>query len=168
MTRRKFLLAIALLILCVAPASAQRTRKEATTPAEQQASSQPPTSQNNSKDISPDTADVVITAIVTAKELRFEVVPNPTVEFPGKPKSETQWDAVRENLPPQVQPGVTYRNIGIRLKIASRFSDIERIVAEALGETPTTDSIPSKENATPQPTMQPPVPTSQPNGGKPE
>jgi len=167
-TRRKLFLAIALVILCVASASAQRARSEPATPAEQQASAPQPTSQNGSQDISPDTADIVIMANVTAKELRFEVVPNPTVEFPGKPRSDTQWQAVRENLPPQVQPGVTYRNIGIRLKIVSRLADIERIVAEALGEAPITDSVPPSEGDAPKQNMQPPVQTSQPNGGKPE
>ena len=67
------------------------------------------------------------------------MVPTPTVEFPCKPKCETSWEAERENLPTPVQPGVTYRNIGIRLKITSVFSDIDRIVAEALGEVPLTN-----------------------------
>jgi hypothetical protein len=75
---------------------------------------------------------------VKARELRFDVVPNPSVEFPGQPARQTVWEAERENLPTPVQPGVTYRNIGIRLKITSIFSDIDRIVAEALGETPVT------------------------------
>jgi hypothetical protein len=87
-------------------------------------------------------ADLVIIANVQAKELRFDVVPNPTVEFPGKPRRETEWSAERTNLPQQVQPGVTYRDIGIRLKIVSRFADIERIVAEALGEIPASDDAP--------------------------
>lgn len=84
-------------------------------------------------------ADVAITARVRARELRFDVVPTPTVEFPCKPNCETSWKAERENLPTPVQPGVTYRDIGIRLKITSVFSDIDRIVAEALGEVPLTD-----------------------------
>ena len=84
-------------------------------------------------------ADVAITARVKARELRFDVVPNPSVEFPCKPNCETSWEAERENLPTPVQPGVTYRNIGIRLKITSVFSDIDRIVAEALGEIPLTE-----------------------------
>jgi len=87
-------------------------------------------------------ADVVIIANVTARELTFEVVPNPTVTFPGNHERKTLWEAERTNLPEQVQPGVTYRNIGIRLKIVSRFADIERIVAEALGETPVTETLP--------------------------
>jgi hypothetical protein len=93
-------------------------------------------------------ADVSITANVTARELRFEVVPNPTVEFTGKPERITVWEADRQNLPQQVEPGVTYRNIGIQLRIASRFADIERIVAEALGEIPVSDE--ASDNQTSQ------------------
>ncbi len=100
-------------------------------------------------------ADVAITARVRARELRFDVVPSPKVDFPCKPNCETSWEADRENLPTPVQPGVTYRNIGIRLRITSVFSDIDRIVAEALGEVPMTDDAkraavePKKRSETP-------------------
>ena len=83
-----------------------------------------------------DAADVSITARVTARELRFEKVPNTSVEFKGRPKRETVWEAERQNLPTPVRPGVTYRDIGITLRITSVFADIDRIVAEALGEIP--------------------------------
>jgi hypothetical protein len=82
-------------------------------------------------------------------------VPNPDVKFTGKPERKTVWDAVRQNLPKTVQPGVTYRNIGIRLKIVSVFADIDRIVAEALGETPITDNIPPPTENAPQQNAQP-------------
>lgn len=95
---------------------------------------------NQTKTINEKTPDVSITATVTARELKFETVPNPTVGFPGKPAGETVWEAERENLPRPVEPGVTYRDIGIRLRISSRFADIERIVAEALGEIPPIES----------------------------
>ena len=93
--------------------------------------------------------DLSITARVTADSLRFERVPNPKVEFPGKPRRETVWESERQNLPQQVQPGVTYRAIGITLRITSVFADIDRIVAEALGEVPMTDDA--------QPTSTPPT-----------
>ena len=98
--------------------------------------------------------DLSITANVTARELLFEVVPTPKVEFPGRPRRDTVWEAERTNLPPQVQPGITYRDLGIRLKITSVFADIERIVAEALGEIPASDAdappqTDSNENAQP-------------------
>lgn len=98
--------------------------------------------------------DLSITANVTARELLFEVVPNPKVEFPGQPRRDTVWEAERTNLPPQVQPGVTYRDLGIRLKITSVFADIERIVAEALGEIPTSDDAPPTTDSNPN--AQPP------------
>ena len=85
-------------------------------------------------------ADIAIIANITAEELRFEAVPNTSVEFLDKSKNQTIWQAERFNLPDKLEPGVTYRNIGIRLKITSRLADIERIVAEALGEIPISDS----------------------------
>jgi hypothetical protein len=109
--------------------------------------------------VSPEAADLAITANVTARELRFEVVPNPTVEFTGSPKRETVWDAERQNLPRPVQPGVTYRDIGIRLRITSIFADIDRIVAEALGEVPMSDDAPPPQMpSAPPPQGQPPAP----------
>jgi hypothetical protein len=98
-----------------------------------------------------DNHDLSITANVTARELLFEVVPNPKVEFPGQPRRDTVWEAERTNLPAQVQPGVTYRDIGIRLKITSVFADIERIVAEALGEISASDDGSTTTPQTPEP-----------------
>lgn len=96
-------------------------------------------------------ADVSITARVTADSLRFEKVPNPRVEFTGRPRRETAWESERENLPREVRPGETYRNIGITLHIRSVFADIDRIVAEALGEVPPSDDTPPS----PAPTQPP-------------
>jgi len=80
-------------------------------------------------------SDIVITATIQAKELTIEIVPTPTVEFSGNKERQTVWEADRENLPAEVQPNVTYRDIGIRLRIYSRFSEIQRIVLEAIDET---------------------------------
>jgi hypothetical protein len=139
--------------------------------AQNQTATQAPTGQQSGSQPTATTdADLSITANVTARELRFEVVPNPTVEFSGKPERETVWDAERDNLPRPVQPNVTYRNIGIRLKITSIFSDIDRIVAEALGEVPTTDEVPqdNKQDAPAPPQPSPPSPpATQPQEGRP-
>jgi hypothetical protein len=107
-------------------------------------------------------ADLSITAHVTADSLRFEKVPNPRVEFTGRPKRETIWEAQRENLPQEVQPGVTYRDIGITLRITSVFANIDRIVAEALGEVPT-----SSDDAQPVTTQPSPAPPTQPGADNP-
>lgn len=139
--------------------------------AQSQTGTQAPASQQGDKQQTAATdADLSITANVTARELRFEVVPDPKVEFSGKPERETVWDAERDNLPRPVQPNVTYRNIGIRLKITSIFPDIDRIVAEALGEAPTTDTVPqdNKPDApAPQPPSSPSQPATQPQEGRP-
>lgn len=137
------------------PATGQTSATATTTPAQQQ-SANTTTSKPN---------DIEITANVTASELRFEVVPNPTVEFPGSPERETAWEAERQNLPRPVEPGVTYRNIGVQLRITSVFADIDRIVAEALGEVPVTDDRPPREAApqaapAPQTDALPPATTS--------
>ena len=164
MSRTTNLFFFALLLACFCPlprALAQnqpvtgQTPATATTPS-QQRSANATTSKPN---------DIEITANVTARELRFEVVPNPTVEFPGKPERETAWEAERQNLPRPVEPGVTYRNIGVQLRIKSVFADIDRIVAEALGEVPVTDDVPPREAApqatpAPQPAQPPPATAS--------
>jgi hypothetical protein len=123
------------------PPATTQTPPPTTTQQQQQSQDAEPGS-----DVSQESADLAITAHVTARELRFETVPNPQVQFTGQPRRETQWDAVRENLPRPVQPGVTYRNIGVRLKIVSVFADIDRIVAEALGEVPIKDELPPEKN----------------------
>ena len=77
--------------------------------------------------------DVAILARVQAKELRFEVVPKVTVTFDDEHRNHTVWKSERTNLPDEVQPHVTYRDIGIRLTITSTLPDIEQILDEALG-----------------------------------
>jgi hypothetical protein len=174
-SRKSILIIIAALVscLCAVSVSAQRRTETAAprpqpTPAPSNNAAQESSPQKDASQVSAESADLAITATVTAKELRFDVVPNPMVEFPGNPKRDTVWDAVRENLPRPVEPGVTYRDIGIRLKIVSRFADIERIVAEALGEVPVTDEVKPQENTTPQPNAPPPpASTPRPNGGQP-
>jgi hypothetical protein len=142
----------ALLVLCChclvsvrAQGGEQSATEQAAPSADQQSASQS------------DSPDLSITANVTARELRFDAVPNPKVEFPGKPERTTLWEAERQNLPRPVEPGVTYRNIGIQLKITSVFKDIDRIVAEALGEVPTNDTA----TPLPQPSMPQPESTPQ-------
>jgi hypothetical protein len=53
---------------------------------------------------------------VKARELRFDEVPETEV----RPPAQTE----RENLPEEVEPGVTYRNPRVRLRIASAYRDL--------------------------------------------
>jgi hypothetical protein len=134
------------MLLSACGLAAAQGQGSATQPRPQQQQQQ---SKEQNADVAPETADLAITAHVTARELRFETVPDVNVEFTGQPQRETEWDAVRENLPRPVQPGVTYRDIGVRLKIVSVFADIDRIVAEALGEVPVSDELPAEKNSSP-------------------
>jgi hypothetical protein len=66
----------------------------------------------------PENPDIELTADVKTRELRFEEVPETEV----RPPAQTE----RENLPEEVEPDVTYRNPGIRLRIASALADADR------------------------------------------
>lgn len=81
-------------------------------------------------------ADVAIIAHVRAKQLHFTRVPEVRVTFTGSVNgvpNRTVWDTDRHNLPDQVQPYVTYRDIGILLRITSTLPNIEEILDDALG-----------------------------------
>jgi hypothetical protein len=79
---------------------------------------------------------------VHGKELRFEQVGTPKVEFSGNPDNETVWRADRENLPTPVQPGVTYHDGGVRLVISSRFRELARAL-EGITASPSPSAAPS-------------------------
>ncbi|MGB7922492.1 MAG: hypothetical protein WCF57_04550 [Pyrinomonadaceae bacterium] len=158
-----FVVALLVSILFVAASASAQTREQPEAPA---------SAQDAARSDSAESADLSITANVTARELRFELVPNPQVEFTGSHERKTEWEAERENLPRPVQPGVTYRDIGIRLKITSVFADIDRIVAEALGEVPLSDDAPQPQTPVPDAPSNPSTPapaqtTTQPERGAP-
>jgi hypothetical protein len=150
--------AVLLAAALASDASAQQT-PGARAQQERPPASRPARARTNEPDAD---ADLSITPRVTADSLRFEKVPNTRVEFPGRPERATVWEAERENLPPQVQPGVTYRDVGITLRITSVFADIDRIVAEALGEVPVRD-----EPRTTPPAAPAPSPTTAPTAAPP-
>lgn len=63
--------------------------------------------------------DIEISARVKSRELRFEEVPETATRFWGDPERESVSGTERENLPDEVQSGVTYHNSSVRLRIAS-------------------------------------------------
>jgi hypothetical protein len=66
-------------------------------------------------------ADVEIGAAVRAKRLRFEQVPETEVKFETGPDGESDSVTERENLPDEVEPGVTYRNVRVRWRGGARI-----------------------------------------------
>ena len=77
-----------------------------------------------------DEPDIEIGASVRAKKLRFKSKPKTKVEFGGEPRIESGSGSKRENLPDEVEPGVTYRDVHVRWGAAARlrpedFEDLE-------------------------------------------
>jgi len=75
-------------------------------------------------------ADVEIGASVKAKRLRFREKPKTQVELHGElhePEGdrelETASGSERQNLPDEIEPGVTYRDVRVRWRAAARLKD---------------------------------------------
>ena len=78
--------------------------------------------------------DVEIGAGAKARKLRFRSKPKTNVEFEGRTRVRTD-DGVedieldsdsqteRRNLPEEVEPGVTYRDVAVRWRLAARLED---------------------------------------------
>lgn len=66
----------------------------------------------SSRDHRPDERppDVEIAANARARRLRFHRAPEAEVRFPGGSDVESESGSERENLPEEVEPGVTYRS----------------------------------------------------------
>ena len=56
-----------------------------------------------------------------AKELRFERVPETKVSFVGEPAFEKSSEVERKNLPEEVEPGVTYKDVEVRWTARARI-----------------------------------------------
>ena len=71
----------------------------------------------------PQNPDIALEAEVTMRELRFEKVPDPEVNFRGNTRRNSVWTSRRINLPDEVQENVVYRDAGIRLRIATEIAE---------------------------------------------
>jgi hypothetical protein len=71
----------------------------------------------------PQNPDISLDADVRMRELCFDKAPNPEVRFRGNTRRNSVWGSGRENLPDEVREGVVYRNVGVRLRIASEAVD---------------------------------------------
>jgi len=65
--------------------------------------------------------DVEIAASVRAKELRFEYKPEVRIGAYADAPASAEHVTERENLPDEVEPGVTYRDIAVRWRLAARL-----------------------------------------------
>jgi hypothetical protein len=76
--------------------------------------------------------DVDVSISVRAKSLRFETVPETKVWFEGGPAERSRLDTGRENLPDEVEPGVTHRDVRVTWRARSRI--VHPADADALNE----------------------------------
>ena len=67
--------------------------------------------------------DVEISAAVRAKEVRFERKPEVDVRAYADSGASAESVSERENLPSELEPEVTYRDFGIRWRLAARLED---------------------------------------------
>jgi hypothetical protein len=79
--------------------------------------------------------DIEIGAVARAKKLRFKSKPKTHIEFRGEPKIESGSGSKRENLPDEVEPGVTYRDVHIRWGAAARIVPPPEFDEEGESET---------------------------------
>jgi hypothetical protein len=70
----------------------------------------------------PHSAEIELLAKVQADELRFDQAPETEVRFFGDPGHESASGSDRTNLPEKVEPGVTYRDVRVDYRLASRLA----------------------------------------------
>jgi hypothetical protein len=79
--------------------------------------------------------EIEAAATVKAKKLRFERVPETEVRFPGSDEERSGSHTERENLPDEVEPGVTYRDVKVHWGAGAAFrAEVAPEVAEAMAE----------------------------------
>ena len=67
--------------------------------------------------------DIELTASVEADGLRFREVPETEVRFFGEPGHESESGSRRANLPEGAEPDVTYRDIQVDYRLATRLAE---------------------------------------------
>jgi hypothetical protein len=78
--------------------------------------------------------DVEMKFSVRAEELRFECKPDVDVVAFADAPATAELESERENLPDEVEPGVTYRDIAVRWRAAARLGepDWEEVLSDEL------------------------------------
>jgi hypothetical protein len=67
--------------------------------------------------------DVEIAAAVRADELRFECKPEVRVSAYSDSPASAESVSERENLPDELEPGVTYRDVAVGWRVAARLNE---------------------------------------------
>jgi hypothetical protein len=67
--------------------------------------------------------DVELKVSVRAEEVRFECKPEVEVEAYADSPASAESQSERENLPDELEPGVTYRDFAVRWRVAARLHE---------------------------------------------
>jgi hypothetical protein len=67
--------------------------------------------------------DVEIAAAARADEVRFECKPDVRVRAYANAPATAESVSERDNLPDEIEPGITYRNVSVRWRLAARLDD---------------------------------------------
>ena len=67
--------------------------------------------------------DVEMAASARADEVRFACKPEVRVRAYADAPATAESVSERHNLPDEVEPGVTYRNVSVRWRLAARLDD---------------------------------------------
>ena len=67
--------------------------------------------------------DVEMAMAVKAKELRFEVKPEIEVVPYSHAPASVERSSQRDNLPPELEEGVTYRDVSVSWRLGVRLED---------------------------------------------
>ena len=80
--------------------------------------------------------DVEIAAAVRAAEVRFACKPEVRVRAYADSPASAELLSERDNLPDELEPGVTYRDFAVRWRLAARLSDpeLDRLPGSERGE----------------------------------
>ncbi len=69
--------------------------------------------------------DVEMAAAIRADELRFACTPDVSINVWTDSPASIVHESERENLPDEIEPGVTYRSIAARWRVGARLDDPE-------------------------------------------
>jgi hypothetical protein len=69
--------------------------------------------------------DVEMAASARADEVRFECKPEVRVGAYADAPATAELVSERHNLPDEIEPGVTYRKVSVRWRLAARLDDLD-------------------------------------------
>ena len=78
-------------------------------------------------------AEIEVGAVAKAKSIRFDKVPETKITFPGSDQDRSGSHTERENLPDELEAGVTYQDVTVRWRAGAAVrAEVAEEVADEL------------------------------------